>query len=126
MRRMSRGRCRTGWIRGFRLMPELSTPQRIDGVCKLVLAIKPLRDDVPTAEDADPPPFSDSAAAAIFVLREASAAMDQWADHGQGFRDHLLTIGHAFKYPYSYYHLLRSVNGDAFRQELDDKVWRVF
>lgn len=180
-------------IRGFRLMPELATPQRIDGVCRLIRAIKPWRDDVPIDEAVNPPPFKDTAAAATFVLRETGAAMDKWAGHGQGFTGHMLTfgqalvelaeigdedwaescreafrryvtitrngpgpddaprpahkpsklrpnsaeywqqrgdkqvdIGHAFKYPYSYYDLLRSVNDDRLKQELDDKAWRVF
>lgn len=180
-------------IRGFRLMPELATPRRIDGVCKLIRAIKPWRDDVPINEAVNPPPFKDTAAAATFVLREASTAIDQWNAHGQGFSGHMLTfgqalvelaemgdndwaescreafrkyvtitrngpgpddaprpahkrsplrpnsteywqkrgdkqvdIGHAFKYPYSYYALLRRVNDDALKQELDEKAWRVF
>lgn len=180
-------------VRGFRLMPELATPQRIDGVCKLIRAIKPWHDDVQPAEDVKPPPFKDAAAASAFVLREASAAIDKWTGRGQGFSGHMLTfgqalielaemgdadwaescreafrkyvtitrkgpspddkvyaehkpsklrpnsaeywkqrgdkqvdIGHAFKYPYSYYDLLRRVNDDAIKQELDTKAWRGF
>lgn len=180
-------------VRGFRLMPELATTQRIDGVCKLIRAIKPWRDDVPIDEAVNPPPFKDTAAASAFVLREASAAIDKWNGRGQGFTGHMLTfgqalvelaemgdtdwaescrqafckyvtitrngpqpgdkvyaehkpsklrpnsaeywrergdkqvdIGHAFKYPYSYYALLRRVNDDVLKQELDEKAWRVF
>lgn len=180
-------------IRGFRLMPELATPQRIDGVCALIRAIKPWRDDVTIDEAVNPPPFKDTVAASTFVLHEASAAIDTWNGHGQGFTGHMLTfgqalvelaemgdtdwaescreafrkyvtitrkgpspddkvyaehkpsklrpnsaeywqkrgdkqvdIGHAFKYPYSYYDLLRRVNDDALKQELDEKAWRVF
>lgn len=180
-------------IRGFRLMPNLATPQRIDGVCKLIRAIKPWHDDVQPAEDINPPPFKDGAAASAFVLREASSAIDTWKGRGQGFTGHMLTfgqslvelaemgdadwaescrdafrkyvtitrkgptaddkvyaehkpsklrpnsaeywqkrgdkqvdIGHAFKYPYSYYDLLRRVNDDKLKQELDAKAWRVF
>jgi len=180
-------------VRGFRLMPELATPRRIDGVCKLIRAIKPWRDEVKAAAEVDPPPFSDVPAAAAFVLREASGAIDRWQGHGQGFSGHMLTfgqaliefaemgdlewaescreafrkyvtitrqgpgaedkvyaehsrtglrpnsaeywqrrgnkqvdIGHAFKYPYSYYDLLRHVHDEGLRRELDDKAWRVF
>ena len=180
-------------IRGFRLLPELATPRRIDGVCRLIRAIKPWRDGTLPADDVNPPPFTDLAAASAFILREAESAIDRWKGHGQGFTGHMLTfgqalvelaemgdaewaescreafrkyvtitrkgpgpddkprpdhrpsqlrpnsveywrkrddkqvdIGHAFKYPYSYYNLLRRVNDDALKQELDAKAWRVF
>lgn len=180
-------------IRGFRLMPHLATSQRIEGVCRLIRAIKPWRDDVQIDESIDLPPFRDSAAASLFVLREASAAVDSWTGRGQGFTGHLLTfgqalielaemgevevadscreafrryvtitrkgpqpddkvyaehkptplrpnsveywkqrgetqvgIGHVFKYPYSYYNLLRRVNDETLKQEFDEKAWRVF
>jgi hypothetical protein len=180
-------------IQGFRLMPALATPRRIEGVCKLIRMIQPWRDDVPIDEAVNPPPFKDSAAASAFVLREASTAIDQWKGRGQGFSGHMLTfgqslielaemggndwaescreafrryvtitrkgpqaddkafaehepsklrpnnteywqkrgdktlgIGHAFKYPYSYYDLLRRVNDDGLKHELEAKAWRVF
>lgn len=43
--------------------------------------------------DVDPPPFADQAAAAKFVLREASAAVDRFVGYGQGFAGHMLTFG---------------------------------
>ncbi len=180
-------------IKGFRMMPEAATPQRIDGVCKLIRAIKPWRDDAEPAESLNPPPFTDSAAASAFVLREASAAVDTWIGHGQGFAGHMMTfgqalvelaamgdhdwaescreafrkyvtvtrkgpgpgdraiaehapsklrpndtqywqkrgdktlgIGHVFKYPYSYYDLLRRANNPALEREWDAKAFRVF
>ncbi|MGV3664168.1 MAG: hypothetical protein ACO1TE_28605 [Prosthecobacter sp.] len=180
-------------LRGFRLMPELATPRRIQGVCSLLRAIKPWRDDTRPAEDVDPPPFGDLTAASAFVLREAGTAIDRWQGHGQGFSGHMLTfgqalvelaemgasdwaescreafrkyvtitrggpgpedkprpdhrpsqlrpnsaeywrkrgdrqvdIGHAFKYPYSYYNLLARVSDDTLRRELDAKAWQVF
>ena len=180
-------------IRGFRMLPELATPQRIDGVCQLIRAIRPWRDAVQPAEDVNPPLFSDGSAAAAFVLREASAAIDRWTGFGQGFSGHLLTfgqalieltelgdtdwaescragfckyvtltregpgprdraiadhkpfvlrpnsteywqhrgdkqvdIGHVFKYPYSYYDLLRRVNDPVLKQELDAKAYLLF
>jgi len=180
-------------MRGFRLLPELATPRRIDGVCRLIRAIKPWRDDVQPDESINPPPFADLAATSAFVLNEASRAMDRWQGYGQGFSGHMLTfgqalvelaemgdiecaescreaflkyvtitrqgpgptdkprqdhkpgqvrpnsteywrergdkqvdIGHAFKYPYSYYNLLRRVNDDTLEQELEAKAWRVF
>lgn len=180
-------------IRGFRMLPELATPKRIDGICKLIRAIKPWRDTVQPAEDVSPPIFSDGPAASAFVLREASAAIDKWTGFGQGFSGHLLTfgqalvelaemgdvnwaescragfckyvtltrkgpgpgdkaivehspsalrpnraeywhhrvakqvdIGHVFKYPYSYYDLLRRANNPALAQELDAKAYRLF
>jgi hypothetical protein len=180
-------------IRGFRLMPEFATPRRIEGVCKLIRAIKPWRDEVPISEEVNPPPFKDGAAASAFVLKEASRAIDQWAGRGQGFSGHMLTfgqalielaemgdvewaescrkafrkyvtitrngptdgdrvivehkrsdlrpnsteywqkrgdkqvdIGHVFKYPYSYYDLLRRANDETLAQEFDAKAWRLF
>lgn len=180
-------------IRGFQLLPALATPRRIDGVCRLIRAIKPWRDDTRIAEDVEPPPFSDLVATSAFVLREAERAIDRWQGYGQGFTGHMLTfgqslvelvemgdvesaescreafckyvtitrngpgpedkprpdhqpstlrpnsaeywrqrgdkqidIGHAFKYPYSYYNLRRRVNDDALKQELDAKAWHVF
>jgi hypothetical protein len=81
-------------IKGFRLLPSAATPQRIEGVCKLIRAIKPWR-DVKPAPDIDPPPFDDTAAASEFVLREANAAMDRFIGFGQGFTGHMLTFGQA-------------------------------
>ncbi len=82
-------------IRGFRLLPSAATPQRIDGVCKLVRAMKPWHDDVKPVPDAAVPSFKDEAAASAFVLREASAAVDRWKGFGQGFTGHMLTFGQA-------------------------------
>jgi hypothetical protein len=179
-------------IKGFRLLPSAATPQRIDGVCKLIRAIKPWRDVEPDP-DVDPPPFDDTAAASQFVLREASAAVDRFIGFGQGFTGHMLTfgqalvelaamgdvewaescrtafrkyvtvtrqgpepdgkryaehkpsllrpnsaeywkkrgdhavdIGHVFKYPYSYYDLLRHVDDPTLKREWDEKGYRLF
>jgi hypothetical protein len=81
-------------IKAFRLLPSAATPQRIDGVCKLIRAMKPWRDIEPDT-DVDPPPFTDSAAASKFILREAIAAVDRFKGFGQGFTGHLLTFGHS-------------------------------
>lgn len=180
-------------IKGFRMLPSAATPKRIDGVCKLIRAIKPWRDEIEPANDVDPPPFADTAAASEFVLREASAAVDRFIGHGQGFTGHMLTfgqalvelaamgdvewaescrtsfrkyvtitrngpqpedktykdhqpsplrptsaeywqkrgdhavdIGHVFKYPYSYYDLLRHVDNPALKQEWDAKAYHLF
>ena len=179
-------------IKGFRMLPSAATPKRIDGVCKLIRAIKPWRDIDPSPE-VDPPPFSDTAAASEYVLREASATVDRFIGHGQGFSGHMLTfgqalvelaamgdlewaescrvafrkyvtitrngpqpedktfkdhqpsplrpnsaeywqkrdprtlgIGHVFKYPYSYYDLLRHVDNPALKQEWDAKAYHLF
>lgn len=79
-------------IKGFRLMPELATPERVDGVCKLLKAIKPWRDVEPD-ESIKPPPFSDEVAASRFILKEASDAIDRFSGFGQGFAGHMLTFG---------------------------------
>ena len=179
-------------IRGFRMAPDAATPRRIEGVCKLIRAIKPWRDIDPDPE-VDPPPFENTVAASAFVLREASDAVDRWRGFGQGFAGHMLTfgqalvelagmgdvqwaescriafckyvtvtrkgpdsdakrpkekqpskirpnsaeywrkrgdrtvgIGHVFKYPYSYYDLLRSVDDPALKSEWEAKAYRVF
>lgn len=81
-------------IKGFRLLPELATAERVAGVCQLIRAIKPWRDIAPDPRIA-PPPFSDSAAAAQWILREASDAIDRFRGFGQGFAGHMLTFGQA-------------------------------
>lgn len=81
-------------IKGFRMLPEAATPERIDGVCKLVRAMTPWRDIDPDPE-VKPPPFSDQAAASKFVIQEASDAIDRFVGFGQGFAGHMLTFGQA-------------------------------
>lgn len=79
-------------IKAFRMMPETATPERVDGVCKLIRAFKPWRDVKPD-EAVDPPPFKDEVAASRFVLKEASDAIDRFVGFGQGFAGHMLTFG---------------------------------
>ncbi|NLS90677.1 MAG: twin-arginine translocation signal domain-containing protein [Planctomycetaceae bacterium] len=79
-------------IKAFRMLPSAATPERIDGVCKLIRSFTPWRDVEPD-EDIDPPPFADAAAASRFVLQEASAAIDRFIGFGQGFAGHMLTFG---------------------------------
>jgi hypothetical protein len=179
-------------IKGFRMLPSAATPERIEGVCQLIRAIKPWRDEEPDPE-IDPPAFSDAAAASRFVLLEASAAVDRWKGFGQGFSGHMLTfgqalvelaamgdaewaescrqafrkyvtvtrkgpqagdrviadhgasalrpnqtaywqkrgektlgLGHVFKYPYSYYDLMRHVDDAALAREWDGKADQLF
>lgn len=81
-------------IKAFRMLPAAATPQRIDGVCKLIRSFTPWRDVVPD-RDIDPPPFADEAAASKFILREASDAVDRFVGFGQGFAGHMLTFGQA-------------------------------
>lgn len=79
-------------IRAFRLLPEMATPQRVEGVCRLIRAIKPWRDVRPD-ESIQPPAFADTVAASRFILHEASAAIDRFVGFGQGFAGHMLTFG---------------------------------
>ena len=79
-------------IKGFRLMPETATKERVEGVCNLIRSFKPWRDIEPD-EDVQPPPFSDQVATSRFILREASTAIDRFAGFGQGFAGHMLTFG---------------------------------
>ncbi len=79
-------------IKGFRLMPETATPERVEGVCNLIRSFTPWRDVEPDS-DVQPPLFSDEVAASRFVLREASAAIDLFVGYGQGFAGHMLTFG---------------------------------
>ena len=81
-------------IKAFRMMPLAATPQRIDGVCRLIRSFTPWHDVEPD-QDVDPPPFSDTAAASQFILREAEAAIDRFVGFGQGFAGHMLTFGQA-------------------------------
>lgn len=79
-------------IKAFRAVPSAATPERIDGVCKLIRSFTPWRDVQPDA-DVDPPSFADGAAASRFILRETSAAIDRFVGFGQGFAGHMLTFG---------------------------------
>ena len=79
-------------IKAFRLLPETATSERVQGVCQLVRSFKPWRDVQPD-EQVQPPPFSDQAAAAKFILKEASEAIDRFVGFGQGFAGHMLTFG---------------------------------
>jgi len=79
-------------IKAFRMLPEIATKERVDGVCRLIGAFKPWR-DAPPDDDINPPPFTDSVAASRFILKEASEAIDRFVGFGQGFAGHMLTFG---------------------------------
>ncbi len=79
-------------IKGFRLLPSAATPERIEGVCQLIRSFQPWRDVEPD-EEVDPPPFTETAAASEYVLRETSDAIDRFIGFGQGFAGHMLTFG---------------------------------
>lgn len=79
-------------IKAFRMLPEMATRERVDGVCALIRAFTPWRDIQPD-ESVDPPPFNDEVAASRFILQEASDAIDRFIGYGQGFAGHMLTFG---------------------------------
>lgn len=179
-------------IKGFRMMPEAATAERIDGVVELIRSFTPWRDDDPDPE-VDPPEFSDSAAASKYVLQEAYDSVDRFVGYGQGFAGHMLTfgqslvelsamgdeewaeacrqafckyvtvtrrgpaeddkryqdhkpikdrpvdtsywqrrpdkavgIGHVFKYPYSYYDLLRRADDPELAKKWDAQAYHIF
>ncbi len=45
-----------------------------------------------------------------------------WKQRG----DHAVDIGHVFRYPYSYYDLLRRADDPELTQELEAKAFRIF
>ena len=79
-------------LKGFRLLPQLATQERVDGVCRLIRSFTPWRDEKADAA-VQPPSFSDSKAASRFILREASDSIDRFVGFGQGFAGHMLTFG---------------------------------
>ena len=79
-------------IKAFRMLPETATVERVDGVCRLLKAIKPWRDIKPD-QSIQPPPFTDEVASSRFILKEASDAIDRFSGFGQGFAGHMLTFG---------------------------------
>ena len=79
-------------IKAIRMMPELATKERIEGVCQLIRAIKPWRNVKPDPSIA-PPSFEDQKAASQFILQEASDAIDRFVGFGQGYAGHMLTFG---------------------------------
>ena len=179
-------------IKAFRMLPSAATPQRIDGVCRLIGSFTPWH-DVDPDPDVDPPPFAETSAASQFILREAIAAIDRFVGFGQGFAGHMLTfgqalvelaamgdvelaescrtafrkyvtvtrrgpdadakripdhkpsqlrpkdaaywqkrgdhavdIGHVFKYPYSFYYLLRHANDPELNKAWEAKAYHLF
>lgn len=78
-------------IKGFRLMPETATKERVEGVCNLIRSFKSWRDIEPD-EDIQPPPFSDQVAASRFILRQASTAIDRFAGHMLTFGQSLVEM----------------------------------
>ncbi|TWT60508.1 hypothetical protein [Rubinisphaera italica] len=81
-------------IKGFRMLPEAATPERVDGVCALIRSFTPWHDIDPDPS-VDPPLFTDEAASARFILNEASESIDRFVGYGQGFAGHMLTFGQA-------------------------------
>lgn len=79
-------------IKAFRMLPATATPERVEGVCRLIRAFKPWRDVEPDP-DVDPPPFADEVAASRYILKEASDAIDRFVGFGQGYAGHMLTFG---------------------------------
>jgi hypothetical protein len=79
-------------IKAFRMLPETATPERVQGVCRLIRAFTPWRDVKPDPS-IQPPAFADGASAARFILKEASDAIDRFVGFGQGFAGHMLTFG---------------------------------
>ena len=79
-------------IKAFRMLPETATPERVDGVCRLIRAFTPWRDVEPD-DRVQPPLFSDEMAASRFILKEASESIDRFVGFGQGFAGHMLTFG---------------------------------
>jgi hypothetical protein len=179
-------------IKAFRMYPSAATPERIDGVCRLIRSFTPWRDVKPDAK-VDPPPFTESEAASRYILREALDSIDRFIGFGQGFAGHMLTfgqslvelaemgdvelaescrtafrkyvtvtrqgpapddrkipdhnpsplrpretkywqqrgdrtlgIGHVFKYPYSYYDLLKRANDPELKHAWDEKAYHLF
>lgn len=78
----------------FRRHPELATAERVNGVCRLIQAIKPWRDD-PADPAVQPPEFADARQFSRFVLQEALDAIPRFSGFGQGFAGHMLTFGEA-------------------------------
>ncbi len=81
-------------IKALRLVPEVATPERIEGICTLIRSFTPWQDIEPDPE-VDPPPFAEAQACSRFILREALAAIDRFIGFGQGFAGHMLTFGQA-------------------------------
>jgi len=53
-------------------------------------------------------------------LRPKDAAY--WKQRG----DRAVDIGHVFKYPYSYYNLMRRANDPDLKKAMDSKAWHLF
>ena len=79
-------------IKGFRMLPETATKERVEGVCNLIRKFKPWRDVKPD-DNIELPDLTDEVATSRFVLKEASDSIDRFVGFGQGFAGHMLTFG---------------------------------
>ena len=61
-----------------------------------------------------------------YTEKKSSKARPNSAEYWRQRGDHAVGIGHVFKYPYSYYDLLRCVDDPALKREWEAKAHRVF
>ena len=81
-------------LRALQLLPEATTPSRVDGICRLVDAFKAI-DDIHLDERDDIPDLGQGPATAEFVLSELPSTIAAFGGRGQGWSGHLLTYGRA-------------------------------
>lgn len=80
-------------LKAFRDLPEAITPQRVNGILRLISSFTVT--DVLSDEPVDLPNMADSAQAANFILEEFLANVERFRGRGQGWSGHLLTLGKA-------------------------------
>ncbi|MBM3498684.1 MAG: hypothetical protein FJX74_08415 [Armatimonadetes bacterium] len=81
-------------LRAFAEQPELSTPARVEGICKLIERFD-RADDLALTEGDERPPFGFAETMAEFILTETLATMRAFSGRGQGWSGHMLTHGRA-------------------------------
>jgi hypothetical protein len=79
-------------LKAFDQLPGRVTPQRVDGICRLLEAFD-TGDDFEPVDDA--PPLSERTAVARFVLEEWIECVQRFLGRGQGWSGHLLTSARA-------------------------------
>ncbi len=81
-------------LKALRQLPEMVTPTRVDGICRLIEAFTTV-EDIRLEEKVDIPDWGELPAVAEFVLSELLRTIEAFDGRGQGWSGHLLTYGRA-------------------------------
>ncbi len=81
-------------LKAFKQLPEMVTPSRVQGICKLIEAFTTSETQILDQND-EVVDFNFSPVAAEFILSELLKTIEAFDGRGQGWSGHLLTYGRA-------------------------------